>query len=44
LNSIREQKLDAAVLYVDVVGSTKIATQLSASELSSLIRVFSQEM
>jgi len=44
LSSIREQKLDAAILYVDVVGSTKIATRLSASELSSLIRVFSQEM
>lgn len=44
LSSIREQKLDAAILYVDVVGSTKLATQLSASELSSLIRVFSQEM
>jgi len=44
LGSIREQKIDAAILYVDVVGSTKLATQLSASELSSLIRVFSQEM
>lgn len=44
LSSIREQKLDAAILYVDVVGSTKLATQLSASELSSIIRVFSQEM
>jgi adenylate cyclase len=44
LSSIREQKIDAAILYVDVVGSTKLATQLSASELSSLIRVFSQEM
>jgi len=44
LSSIREQKLDAAILYVDVVGSTKLSTQLSASELSSLIRVFSQEM
>ncbi len=27
LSSIREQKLDAAILYVDVVGSTKLATQ-----------------
>ena len=44
LSSIREQKIDAAILYVDVVGSTKLATRLSASELSSLIRVFSQEM
>ena len=44
LSSIREQKLDAAILYVDVVGSTKLSTQLSPSELSSLIRVFSQEM
>ena len=32
LSSIREQKIDAAILYVDVVGSTKLATQLSASE------------
>ena len=44
LESILEHKLDAAVLYVDVVGSTKLATQLSAEELSALIRVFSQEM
>jgi adenylate cyclase len=44
LSSIREQKLDAAILYVDVVGSTKLATQLSPAELSSLVRVFSQEM
>ncbi|MDE1769296.1 MAG: adenylate/guanylate cyclase domain-containing protein [Thaumarchaeota archaeon] len=44
LGSIREQKIDAAILFVDVVGSTKLSAQLSASELSSLIRVFSQEM
>ena len=44
LSSIREQKIDAAILYVDIVGSTKLSTQLSAAELSSLIRVFSQEM
>jgi adenylate cyclase len=44
LSSIREQKIDAAILFVDVVGSTKLSTELSASELSSLIRVFSQEM
>jgi adenylate cyclase len=44
LGSIKEQKIDAAILYVDVVGSTKLATKLSPEELSSLIRVFSQEM
>jgi adenylate cyclase len=44
LGSIKEQRMDAAILYVDVVGSTKLATQLSTEELSSLIRVFSQEM
>ena len=44
LSSIHEQKIDAAILFVDVVGSTKLSTQLSPSELSSLIRVFSQEM
>jgi class 3 adenylate cyclase len=44
LGSIKEQKMDAAILYVDVVGSTKLASQLSTEELSSLIRVFSQEM
>jgi class 3 adenylate cyclase len=44
LGSIKDQKIDAAILYVDVVGSTKLATKLSPEELSSLIRVFSQEM
>jgi len=44
LSSISEQKIDTAILFVDVVGSTKLSTQLSSSELSSLIRVFSQEM
>jgi adenylate cyclase len=44
IGSMPEQKIEAAILYVDVVGSTNLATQLSASELSSLIRVFSQEM
>ena len=44
IGSMTEQNIEAAILYVDVVGSTRLATKLSASELSSLIRVFSQEM
>jgi adenylate cyclase len=44
IGSMPEKNIEAAILYVDVVGSTILATQLSASELSSLIRVFSQEM
>lgn len=44
LKSISEHNMNAAILYVDVVGSTKLATRLSPEELSSLIRVFSQEM
>jgi len=44
LSSIPELSIDAAILYVDIVGSTKIATKLPPEDLSSLIRVFSQEM
>jgi adenylate cyclase len=39
-----ELSIDAAVLYVDIVGSTELASKLLPEELSSLIRVFSQEM
>ena len=37
-------EINTAVLYVDIVGSTKIATSLSSEELSGLIKVFSEEM
>ncbi len=39
-----ENEINTAVLYVDIVGSTKIATSLSSEELSGLIKVFSEEM
>jgi adenylate cyclase len=44
LSSMPDLSIDAAILYVDIVGSTKIATKISPEDLSSLIRVFSQEM
>lgn len=44
LSSWPEYNINTAVLYADVVGSTKLATRLSSEELSSLIRIFSQEM
>ncbi|MHB8546284.1 MAG: adenylate/guanylate cyclase domain-containing protein [Nitrosotalea sp.] len=39
-----ENEINTAVLYVDIVGSTKIATSLSSDDLSGLIKVFSEEM
>ncbi len=39
-----EQEINVAILYVDIVGSTKLATLLSSEELSGLIKVFSEEM
>ena len=39
-----EQEITTAILYVDIVGSTKLATALSSEELSGLIKVFSEEM
>lgn len=39
-----EQEITAAILYVDIVGSTKLATALISEELSGLIKVFSEEM
>jgi len=39
-----EQEINTAVLYVDIVGSTKLATSLSSEELSGMIKVFSEEM
>lgn len=44
LCSKTELAVDAAILYVDIVGSTNLASKLPPEELSSLIRVFSQEM
>ena len=38
------QKLDFAVIYVDLVGSTKMSTELTPDFLSRIIRVFSQEV
>jgi adenylate cyclase len=39
-----EQEINTTVLYVDIVGSTKLATSLRSEELSGLIKVFSEEM
>jgi adenylate cyclase len=39
-----EQEINTAILYVDIVGSTKLATSLKSEELSGLIKVFSEEM
>lgn len=38
------QKLDFAVMYVDLVGSTKMSTELAPDFLSKIITVFSQEV
>ena len=38
------QKLDFAVLYVDVVGSTRMSTELAPDFLSKIVTVFSQEV
>ncbi len=39
-----EQEINTAILYVDIVGSTRLATSLKSEELSGLIKVFSEEM
>ncbi|MDE1829474.1 MAG: hypothetical protein KGI25_04035 [Thaumarchaeota archaeon] len=44
LNLWPEQEINLAILYVDIVGSTKLATLLSSEELSGLVKVFSEEM
>ncbi|MGI0007273.1 MAG: adenylate/guanylate cyclase domain-containing protein [Nitrosotalea sp.] len=44
LNLWPENEINTAILYVDIVGSTKIATSLSSDDLSGLIKVFSEEM
>jgi adenylate cyclase len=38
------QKLDFAVIYVDLVGSTRMSTELTPDFLSKIITVFSQEV
>jgi adenylate cyclase len=38
------QKLDFAVIYVDMVGSTRMSTELTPDFLSKIITVFSQEV
>jgi adenylate cyclase len=38
------QKLDFAVMYVDLVGSTRMSTELAPDFLSKIITVFSQEV
>jgi adenylate cyclase len=38
------QKLDFAVMYVDLVGSTRMSTKLAADFLSKIVTVFSQEV
>ena len=38
------QKLDFAVMYVDLVGSTRMSTELTPDLLSRIITVFSQEV
>jgi class 3 adenylate cyclase len=38
------QKLDFAVIYVDLVGSTRLSTELAPDFLSKIVTVFSQEV
>src|ERR671923_1583129 len=38
------QKLDFAVMYVDLVGSTRMSTELTPDFLSKIVTVFSQEV
>ena len=44
LRKHNSQKLDFAVIYIDLVGSTKMSTELTPDFLSKIIRVFSQEV
>ena len=43
LRSHTSQKLDFVVMYVDLVGSTKMSTELEPEFLSKIVMVFSQE-
>ncbi|MDQ3837172.1 MAG: adenylate/guanylate cyclase domain-containing protein [Thermoproteota archaeon] len=44
LRNHASQRLDFAVMFVDLVGSTKMSTELSPDFLSKIITVFSQEI
>ena len=44
LSSQSEQNMTTVILFVDIVKSTNLATTLPPDEMSSLIRVFSQEI
>lgn len=44
LSSRQDQNILSAVLFVDIVGSTKLANTLLPDQMSSLVRIFSQEM
>ncbi|MFL6486705.1 MAG: adenylate/guanylate cyclase domain-containing protein [Nitrososphaera sp.] len=44
LRNHASQRLDFPVMFIDLVGSTKMSTELSADFLSKIITVFSQEM
>ena len=44
LRNHTSQKLDFAVIYVDLVGSTRMSTELAPDILSKIVTVFSQEV
>ena len=44
LSSQSEQNINTIILFVDIVKSTNLANTLTPDEMSSLIRVFSQEI
>ena len=44
LRNHTSQKLEFAVIYVDVVGSTRMSTELTPDFLSKIVTVFSQEV
>ena len=44
LFSQSSQNIQTIILFVDIVKSTNLATTLTSDEMSSLIRVFSQEI
>ena len=44
LSSQSEQNITTAILFVDIVKSTNLATTLTPDEMSSLVRVFSLEL
>src|SRR5919112_4158128 len=44
LRKYTSQKLEFAVMYVDLVGSTRMSTELTPNFLSKIVTVFSQEV